>query len=535
MTINLLILFISFLTLFATQNNNSTERLITSLKNKKLDQATELVKEGADINGFEYSRPLLNASQNGDIEVVNWLLKNGVNINSVNNRKSNALMMASYYGQTNIAEILIKKGIQIDYEAPNGYKSFDYALESNQKEIMKMISIAWLKELNDSGYKFLEDLNLKNVNDLIKNNSVTEFSQNTQSLALVFSLLDSNFDKLKTLLDKGFNPNVHNMTGYAILPLSTRFGNMIFLKYLIEDAKANIHIGNDGNDEASALHQAARAGNLEAGKYLIKNGISINKTNARNYTALAASTGYNNTDFAIMLLEQNAKPDIIGFNHSNALDNAFLNKNIKVISEIFFSYLKKEYDPKTLQLINQYKNNELVKFDLESDFKLTTTFLNLAVLKNDLKMVKKLINRGIDLNQKASSGYYPLSLATAFSNKEMVSLLLNNKAHVNAINSNKYYTNPLIELSRNGDIEIAKLLLKYGAEINYSDINNDHALNWATLFAKYDLVKYLLDNGADHKIAGNDSQDNALDIAKRMGFPKIYNELKKRGAVSNKK
>ena len=527
MRIIFITVFACSLSLSATQENHLTEKFIRSLEINDFKKAAGFIKKGANINGFDYARPLHNASQKGDLKIVMWLIKNGANINVLNNRKSNALMMASYYGKADIAKYLIDNGVKVDYEAPNGYKSFDYALETNQIKIMKLIAIAWLQKMNDSGYLFLENLG---NNSLLKYNRLQDLSVNTKSLALVFSLLDKNLNLLKSLIKRGFNPDEHNMTGYAILPLSARFGNIDFLQYLTEEARANIHIGNNGNDEASALHQAARAGQIEIGQYLIKNGIRINKVNARNYTALSAATGYNRTEFVQMLLKNNANPNVIGFNHSNPLDNAFMFKNKKVIMEIFFSYLK--HDSKKLN------HNELKAYLNESNTisntPLSLNFLNIAILKNDHKSVIDLIKKGIDINKKASTGYYPLSVAAAFSDLKMLNILLAEKPNINAINTNKFYTNALIESSRSNNIEIAKRLIANGAEINYTDINNDHTLNWATFLGNLELVKLLLDHGADYNIVGQDSGDNALAIARRMKFPKIIAELTSHGAKTNK-
>ncbi len=89
-------------------------------------------------------------------------------------------------------------------------------------------------------------------------------------------------------------------------------------------------------------------------------------------------------------------------------------------------------------------------------------------------------------------------------------------ADVNVVNKNRYNTTPLIELTRNGNEKIGKLLLSKGAKINFVDVNNDPPINWATYYGQTELVKLLVNNDARIDIIGKDSGDDALAISKRM-------------------
>ena len=61
----------------------------------------------------------------------------------------------------------------------------------------------------------------------------------------------------------------------------------------------------------------------------------------------------------------------------------------------------------------------------------------------------------------------------------------------------------LIEASRDGQLDLVKLLLERGGNVNIQDIYGDTALIWASLYGHLDIVKLLLEKGADVNIQDN--------------------------------
>ena len=90
-------------------------------KNEKLLDASDegilnivklLIKLGADINAKNYdgNTPLIFASANGYLDIVKLLIENGADINVKNKRKHTALYWASIKGYEDIVELLKKYG-----------------------------------------------------------------------------------------------------------------------------------------------------------------------------------------------------------------------------------------------------------------------------------------------------------------------------------------------------------------------------------------------------------------------------------------
>jgi ankyrin repeat protein len=73
-----------------------------------------------------------------------------------------------------------------------------------------------------------------------------------------------------------------------------------------------------------------------------------------------------------------------------------------------------------------------------------------------------------------------------------------------------YYLNPLISNAENGNEEAVKKLIDYGVFIDNQNKMGETALIIAAKRGNYDIVKTLLENGADQKLKDNNNL-NALD------------------------
>jgi len=87
----------------------------------------------------------------------------------------------------------------------------------------------------------------------------------------------------------------------------------------------------------------------------------------------------------------------------------------------------------------------------------------------------------------------------------------------------------LMWASMYGHIEVVKLLLEAGADVNAKTIDGDTALKWASDYGHTEIVKLLLEAGAD--VNAKDKWGNtALVKAIDSGYIKIVKLLKQYGA-----
>ena len=93
----------------------------------------------------------------------------------------------------------------------------------------------------------------------------------------------------------------------------------------------------------------------------------------------------------------------------------------------------------------------------------------------------------------------------------------------------QYDASPLIRASDENHLEMARLLIEYGATVNYQDDAGDTPLICAVVIGSIPIVGLLIKHGADVNYKNN-LGSNALGYAKHYKNSKIINLLLEAGA-----
>ncbi|EAX86793.1 hypothetical protein TVAG_402920 [Trichomonas vaginalis G3] len=164
--------------------------------------------------------------------------------------------------------------------------------------------------------------------------------------------------------------------------------------------------------------------------------------------------------------------------------------------------------------------------------------IHLAGEKGNLKLVKSLIECGIDKDQLTRYGQTPLVRASAYGQLEVVKYLvsLGAEKHKDAlyfaayeghlevvkilvtvgkhrVNESKWGLTPIIAASQRGQLEVVKYLISVGARIQLNDYDEYSAIVWAAGNGHLEVVKYLVSIGGDYN-AKEHSGRTALSVAK---------------------
>ncbi|XP_059150963.1 putative ankyrin repeat protein RF_0381 [Physella acuta] len=150
----------------------------------------------------------------------------------------------------------------------------------------------------------------------------------------------------------------------------------------------------------------------------------------------------------------------------------------------------------------------------------------------DTQVIKLIINSGVDVNQKCSDGYAPLSLAASSNRDAIVTHLVKKGADVNA-KDDRYGLRPLIHAAVGGYTYVIKLLIKYGAHINGADRWGYTPLMLAAQLKKSSSVLTLVKSGCDvNKISDFDGK-TALILATEANCLECMDILLQHGADVN--
>lgn len=130
-----------------------------------------------------------------------------------------------------------------------------------------------------------------------------------------------------------------------------------------------------------------------------------------------------------------------------------------------------------------------------------------------LARVKELVDEepGLAL-EYANDGFTALGLASYLGQKEIVEYLIHKGADVNIVSKNKIKVMPLHSAVATRQVEIAKVLLANGAQVNAVQEGGWTPLHEAALHGQEEMIQLLLENGADRNKKKDDGE-TALDVA----------------------
>ncbi|MFY0629365.1 MAG: ankyrin repeat domain-containing protein [Flavobacteriaceae bacterium] len=126
------------------------------------------------------------------------------------------------------------------------------------------------------------------------------------------------------------------------------------------------------------------------------------------------------------------------------------------------------------------------------------------------------------INKVSDKGYAPLTLACYYGNNEVAKYLIK---HVKDLNSKSGYGTPLMAATVKNNKELVKLLLENKANPNAVDQNGSTALHFSAIFSYEEIIKLLVVAKADGSLKDNRGK-TALDYAKITGNQKITQLLK---------
>ncbi len=141
--------------------------------------------------------------------------------------------------------------------------------------------------------------------------------------------------------------------------------------------------------------------------------------------------------------------------------------------------------------------------DIESKTDLGETALHLAVLNEHENLVLLLLERGANVEAPMDNGSKPLYIAAIQGHIRIAKLLL--RAHANPKSFNtKTLKTALDQAITNNHLEIVKLLLDAGVDINILSPDGNTPLYLAATYNRIRIVEFLLEYGADKKIPLHD-------------------------------
>jgi len=143
-----------------------------------------------------------------------------------------------------------------------------------------------------------------------------------------------------------------------------------------------------------------------------------------------------------------------------------------------------------------------------------------------LKEIVEMLRIEPDLvNSFSQDGWTPLHLASFFGNVMVVEYLVMSRADINAVSKNDLKNQPLNAATASNQTDIAKFLVKRGADVNFVQHEGITPLHAAAYNGNEELVQILLAHDADPN-ARDEKGESPIDKATQRGHMNIVSILR---------
>ena len=263
--------------------------------------------------------PLMMASGYKSLDIANYLLKNGADVDIQDGNGDPVIHWSAYYGNIPFTKLMLEKGAKTDLKSIHSNGVMQVALKEYQDSIVDLlidykISIFKVDPKNIAILDAVKQNNINAVKSLLNENNLNSRDDAGNTLLITASSKGYS-DIVKYLVDKGALIDALNPVGQTALNKAIYFGNNKIAKYLISK-NADINL-TDERFVLLPLVAAVRGNNLEMGRLLLKNGADINRIDSINsFSPIMWATAYQNKEFIQLLLQY--KPDLTIISKYNA-------------------------------------------------------------------------------------------------------------------------------------------------------------------------------------------------------------------------
>lgn len=272
-----------------------------------------ILKNGIELNHKDNrGRPAIYfAVSGGKPEMVKKLIALGADVNCKLERDENLIFRAAIVGNLDTIKLLEEKGVDLNHKNQYGQAPIIDAVQHGHLEIVKYFKSKGidLKQKTDSGLNLLHfsvfSKNPELINLLISEgaelNATTEDGRTPLFLAVSFGAPES----VKALVEKGADINLADKSGITPFIYAVKTGEKNLVELLLNH-KANLN-AVDKVTGRTVLHESAARGYSAIVDLLLKNGADKNAKDKSGFTPLSYAIKHGNQKAAEILKQAGAE------------------------------------------------------------------------------------------------------------------------------------------------------------------------------------------------------------------------------------
>lgn len=333
----------------------TTQRFIKQGRKKMNKRTKTIVFLCLLVFGFSvFGQSIHEAVQKGDIKTVKKLLEDNPQLVNKENDSRTPLHIAAMQGKKEIAELIIKKGADVNIKDKNGITPLMYAsVPGNNQDIVDLLLS------NGAEITIFEAITLGKkdlIKSLLSKGTDINIENNMGLTPLYVSIVSRKREIAELLIDNGADIN-KKLQGLTPLIGTITFGEEKIAELLIKKGADINTVGDDGSTALSKavdggftklvdillkkgadfnikenrykrtlLHTSALKGYSQIAGFLIEKGINVNEKDDKGKTPLYYAAKYGHRTVADLLRKNGSKKVSLEENYGYS---SFLEKNLK--------------------------------------------------------------------------------------------------------------------------------------------------------------------------------------------------------------
>ncbi|XP_037098004.1 kinase D-interacting substrate of 220 kDa B isoform X2 [Syngnathus acus] len=358
-----------------SRSDNGQTPLMVAAEQGNLEIVQELIRRGANINFDDVDcwTALMSASKEGHIQIVGELLDNDANMEHRDMGGWTALMWAAYKGRTDVAELLLSKGANPNITGQYSVYPIIWAAGRGHAEIVHL---------------------------LLQHGAKVNCSDKYGTTPLIWAARKGHYDSVMHLLANGADVDQEGANSMTALIVAVKGGYTDVVKELL---KRNPNVNMTDKDGNTALAIAAKEGHTEIVQDLLDAGTYVNIPDRSGETMLIGAVRGGHVEIVRALLNKYADIDVRGQDGKTALYWAVEKGNATMVRDIL------QCNP-----------------DTESCTKEGETPLIKATKMRNIEIVELLLDKGAKVSAVDKKGDTPLHIAIRGRSRKLAELLLRN-------------------------------------------------------------------------------------------------------------
>ena len=441
---------------------------------------------GVTNAGQLWASPLHPVAAYGLVETMQFLLAQGVDVNSVSEWQGSALNLAASHGHLEVVKLLLNNGADANSgPGRNGYlRALHCAVLNPECETARAITQLLLNagaDIDSSTnvacqtplFLAIEVGSTQMCQFLLANGANVHSRDVKQQTCLHFASQNGNRDIVEVLLQYGADMNTLQSERNALY-CAAREGHQGVVDVLLNfgaSAEAKVI------QQAQALHRASRRGHIRTVRRLLQYGIDVDVVDVDRSTALHIAVQNGDETMVRLLLEHEARIEAFDNGHLTALHHAVTQRQYYMM----------------MLLLDNGANIEARRVD-------GSTPLALAALDGWALAVKLLLDKGADIHAVRNDGSSVLHCGALSGDLGVVSLLLHRNADPQAVCNDKFSVLHWAVLRDGCSRTAIKVLLDLGVVLEPLQIVHPGCFGMSDLSsnaARQEIIEVLISRGAD--------------------------------------